>query len=998
MDAGIAARQRGAGSGAALGWWMLMWTGCLVGGASAQSLSVTSALDGASSPFIPGQVVVIDINGFEAFRPFSVLMGDGSPGMALPNVQGLLGISGGSLTSIPLLDGIGLFGPASGVVTNLAGAARFVVRLPGPPLPLPEIFTLQVVALQNPIANGALFRLSNPSTVVLDEPPTSPAISGFSTALLNEGSPGVLTILGSGFLPQSTALPEVRFTSLCDPMRSAVATGVKVIDVDPGPGLTPALSVTPPSNLGGSTAAPLTGSGPVLVTVDYGPSGLYPNNPVNGRTTTPTSTFGSPLFLAYQTSLLPVVSAVSPPGGSPTGPCPLLIQGANFLNCARVFFSNGGPEIEAINVSVLSSTVITCGYPPLPLGNLEVIVRNIDHVPPSPRQSAVVPPQTTLAIFSIMVGDLSVVAINPPFIVEGAAGQVIQADVTCPVSGPWSALDPAFGLPTARVGSVLLGVEAAVPATVTATTILSPGLARLTITMPNQAPGLNPTGPVMAGRGNAGVKHLQIFASTCVNPGAVPSRLFSQIPAAEPNNRIIYRTAAAPTVTGFEPNNVGRVDGGQFMTLRGANFFTNDVLLPSTSPIGPSIQFSQGGTPVATVAASIVDATTLQFFTPDLTGAGLMLPATLDVAVINPDQQVNLTAGTADDFAIYPGLASTTANPFPLVGPGIVLDTGPFNLPQVFTFAGDVVIPSSLLVFAQGDGPLIIRSRGNITIQGALDLSGGSITSPPYFHPAGGARGADAPTPATLALQDPLQGGFGFSPYDSMGGVPFSTFGSGGFHGAVLAGGGGGGGMAGAGVNGQAGNALAGMGGPGLTLINLPIPVLGSGLFTEFYDPPGGAGGGAGGLGTPPPFNPITIPNPPDPVGFPGRGGNGGGSVVIAADGIITLEGFINVDGAPGGTGQFALLGPNGGGGGGGGAGGAVVLQSLHGIRLTSTAMVRAFGGNGGDGAMPSQNDGGAGSFGRIRFAVPTGSNGLVTVLDIDPLAQIFPLPETTGF
>ncbi|HYC76406.1 MAG TPA: hypothetical protein VEI02_02155, partial [Planctomycetota bacterium] len=127
-----------------------------------------------------------------------------------------------------------------------------------------------------------------------------------------------------------------------------------------------------------------------------------------------------------------------------------------------------------------------------------------------------------------------------------------------------------------------------------------------------------------------------------------------------------------------------------------------------------------------------------------------------------------------------------------------------------------------------------------------------------------------------------------------------------------------------------------------------------------------------------------------------GEGGAGGGAVLFACDGVLTLNGRVLVDGAPGGVGLVngALFG----GGGGGGAGGAVVLQALQGVRLGRAAQIVATGGAGGAGADPGVNDGGAGGDGAVRVAVPVQSRFPATTLVVAPAAVIAPAADLTGF
>ena len=189
------------------------------------------------------------------------------------------------------------------------------------------------------------------------------------------------------------------------------------------------------------------------------------------------------------------------------------------------------------------------------------------------------------------------------------------------------------------------------------------------------------------------------------------------------------------------------------------------------------------------------------------------------------------------------------------------------------------------------------------------------------------------------------------------------------------------------------GGPTGGAGGAALGFANLPFAVLGAGDGTENFYPPGGSGGGAGGLGFAPPY----FPGPPgSAIGLSGSAGNGGGAILIAADGTITLNGMIVVDGevgAPGALDTATSLLP--GGGGGGGSGGAIALQAIQGLFVNATATTTASGAAGGAGALPGTNDGGAGSVGMIRFALPSMANATP---QINGAATVSPAADVTGW
>ncbi len=236
----------------------------------------------------------------------------------------------------------------------------------------------------------------------------------------------------------------------------------------------------------------------------------------------------------------------------------------------------------------------------------------------------------------------------------------------------------------------------------------------------------------------------------------------------------------------------------------------------------------------------------------------------------------------------------------------------------------------------------------------------------------------------------------GLGPINALTLVPFNNFGLGGFHGTVQSGGGGGGGMAFSGAMGLgfAGSPTGGLGGGALGLANLPFAIENAGNGTEFFDPPGGGGGAAGGLGTTIPYFPPGSSSAT--LGLSGSGGNGGGGILIAADGTITINGTIDVDGEDGAIGAFdTMTGSLPGAGGGGGSGGGLVLQAIQGIVVNASAVLTAWGGLGGPGALVGINDGGGGSVGMIRFTLP--AVGFATP-QIDGSAMVSPVADTTGW
>lgn len=974
------------------------------------NLAIVSGFDGSGSPYVRTEMLVLTLDGVEPFRPVSLFMGQPAAPFPIPSVDGQLAVNPGTLMAFGPYDGLGLFGGGFPLRADAAGQVSFPVVIPPNAGPLPLTLTIQGIALQNPFAAASFnsFVFSNGVTLTIDEPLAPPVITGFTDDAGNplqfiaEGSSTPIRITGTGFNENSTVLPQVTFTSECPPGLSAPALSVLLVDSDTGPGVAPALRVVPPPFIGGPTAPPFTQSGPVRVTVDFSGTPLFPNTPANATTTTAPTGFADPTFFVFQTAVTPAVTGISPKAGRTVPVCPVTITGNGFLDCPniQVFFDAGGAgEAPATNVVVVNATTITCDPPPHAEALAGVAVRNPDHFPTSPRQSALSPPATDFAWFAYVPTSVAVTAIAPPTIVEGTGGASIFITATCPQTGGYTALDPQSGPLSVNLGSNLNGTDASAPLTVVNVVVNSPGNVTIEALAPSLPPGLNPPGVTAGGRGNAGRKHVQIVAPPCLDPTATPHAAFAAIPGAKPGNVIFYLAQNPPAIASIAPNNCGREDGGQAITITGSGFFTNDSVLPSAvAVLGPQVIFG-GAIPAAALAnITIVNDTTITAVTPDLSALALALPFTLDAQVTNPDAQSSATAGAADDFHLYPSLSSTVANTFPTVPPAVLVDTTPGSVPQVFTFTGDLVLPAGLLVNAEGNAPLIIRCRGNVTIDGNVALDGASVTAAPYFHPAGAGRGGEGSNAGNLGIQDAFQGLFGASPTDSATGFPFNGFGTGGFHAVTDGGGGGGGAMLNAGLPGQPGTLAGGTGGAPYGFTPLRIPVLGGGGLQENLDPPGGSGGGAGGMGTPPPFNPAAPPAAAD-IGFGGAGGNGGGGVCIAADGIITVNGALIASGQDGGPGLLATNPANTGGGGGGGAGGAILLQAIQGIRVNAGANVAALGSLGGLGAAAGGgNDGGAASDGMIRFAIPGLSASPATVLVVNGAALVTPPADTTSY
>ena len=131
-------------------------------------------------------------------------------------------------------------------------------------------------------------------------------------------------------------------------------------------------------------------------------------------------------------------------------------------------------------------------------------------------------------------------------------------------------------------------------------------------------------------------------------------------------------------------------------------------------------------------------------------------------------------------------------------------------------------------------------------------------------------------------------------------------------------------------------------------------------------------------------------------------GGNGGGRIIVYAD-IIDIDGTVTAVGVDGEQGYRYNNGSgNGGPGAGGGSGGSIIMKSNE-LTLTSTAIVEADGGNGGDGAdgdcfgvcigmYDGGNGGGGGSGGSIDLRANSAAN-----LSISTAATISAVAGSAG-
>ncbi|MFN0060191.1 MAG: hypothetical protein ACKVX7_17170, partial [Planctomycetota bacterium] len=296
----------------------------------------------------------------------------------------------------------------------------------------------------------------------------------------------------------------------------------------------------------------------------------------------------------------------------------------------------------------------------------------------------------------------------------------------------------------------------------------------------------------------------------------------------------------------------------------------------------------------------------------------------------------------------------------------------PFGgLNGVFEFSS-ISIPAAVTVTVTGDNPLVLRSTGDVTIAGTIDISGANAPPVPFIPLGGpGQRGLGGPGGGA-------GGTGGFYEIATMGGAPgtigllptsvFSGQGGGGAETVEIdddishGGGGGGGSHAAPGFAGSTGTGPLGTaGGTAGTAIG---PV-------DFHDPlnpvliilHGGAGGGGGGGNRDGQFGAGT---------GGGGGGGGGGALQIAVAGRLTLTSSAFFD-ARGGNGAACFLDPAGKGGGGGG--GAVLLQANE--LVIGPAVIDASGGISGAGTGTAGGTGGAGRI-RVEYPASTGASGTV--------------------
>lgn len=309
-----------------------------------------------------------------------------------------------------------------------------------------------------------------------------------------------------------------------------------------------------------------------------------------------------------------------------------------------------------------------------------------------------------------------------------------------------------------------------------------------------------------------------------------------------------------------------------------------------------------------------------------------------------------------------------------------------------------VNIPAGVTVkFAKNSAntAVVMLTTGDVTIAGAIDISGGAAQTTKYGLAGdmnkGGISGPGGFDGGRGGLQEQnRKGGTGYGPGGAGGGIHVGTnVESTGADCYQRVQGGGGGGFAAAGEpskclqfnNGFSANQRTGYGGPQYGA-NSMLPLV------------GGSGGGGGGGG-------------PNGWSLPGSGGGGGGgALMIVASGAATLSGTINARGGNGGAinnGDCNTSLRDSGGAGGGGSGGAVrILTSAFG----GTGSINAGGGTGGcrsgngSNGVDEHNSGGHGGVGRSSVEIVSGgtfSLSSIPTLAITSIGGVAVPPNPSG-
>lgn len=311
-----------------------------------------------------------------------------------------------------------------------------------------------------------------------------------------------------------------------------------------------------------------------------------------------------------------------------------------------------------------------------------------------------------------------------------------------------------------------------------------------------------------------------------------------------------------------------------------------------------------------------------------------------------------------------------------------------------------------------GTGVLELISRGDIVIEGTIDLSGGAGGTPVLIgsSQSGGATGAPRDgSNSRSCIGVPSIGGSGDPGETAPGAAPGCALGGeygGGMSGSGASGGGGGGGYAGGGggsspsrAGGAGGGVGTDRGGEG----GAPCAGGGGGEAPGVYaggdgegncEPLLGGAGGGGSIGAAA-ANDLAVTSRTFHAGSAGGGagstavgsgggggGGGGGALRLASATRIVITGSILAEGGPGGAGSL---------GGGGGSGGVVVLSAPE-LEVSPIAEISVDGGAGGYSSGGAR--GGDGGRGRIRISTDPGACQLAGRYgEINPPSSCAPTP-----
>lgn len=306
-----------------------------------------------------------------------------------------------------------------------------------------------------------------------------------------------------------------------------------------------------------------------------------------------------------------------------------------------------------------------------------------------------------------------------------------------------------------------------------------------------------------------------------------------------------------------------------------------------------------------------------------------------------------------------------------------------------------VTIPAGVTVkFGKNSAntAVVILTTGDVTIGGAIDISGGASLMTKYGLAGdmnkGGVGGPGGFDGGRGGLQEQnRKGGTGYGPGGAGGGIHMTVNDQPNCYNAVQGGGGGGFAAGGASsfciANGGAFSATQRTGYGGSQYgANSMLPLV------------GGSGGGGGGGG-------------PNGWSLPGSGGGGGGgAVMFVAAGSVSLTGTINARGGNGGAinnGACSRNDTNSGGAGGGGSGGAVRILTPA---FTGGGSIDVGGGTGGcrpgngSTGIDDWTSGGHGGVGRSSVEIVSGgtfSLGVIPTLAITSIGGVAVPPNPSG-